>query len=117
MRPGWLAVCLLAGGVAHNTLHRYVDEESRGLVWNITGAIFLAGLLLVIAVQARSTAVWLAVALLVGHALQVAGCSAAYWWQPWPLTPGGDLCSDGLSLPLGTLGIVGAALVQGTHRG
>jgi hypothetical protein len=117
MRPAWLAAGLLTAGIVHNTAHRYVPEDARGFVWNITGALLLAGLLLIVATQARSTAVWLVVALLVGHALQVAGCSVAYLWEPWPIVPGDDLCSDGLSVPLGTLGLVGVALLQGAHRG
>ena len=112
-----LAMALLAAGVVHNTAHRYAPEDMRGFVFNITGALFLAGLLITVAVLARHWAVWLVAALLVGHAVQVAGCSAFYMLEPWPIAPGDDLCSDSLGLPLGVLGVVGVALMQGAHRG
>ena len=113
----WLAVVLFALGVAHNIAHRYAVEDDRGYVYSITGAIFLAVLLMVIAVLARHSAVWLVVALLVGHAAQVAGCNAAFLWEPWPLPPDGDLCSDSMALPLGALGIVAVALLRGSPDG
>ena len=110
------AVALLCAGIVHNVAHRYVPEDARGYVWNVTGALLTMGLLLTVAVLSRHWAVWLVVALLAGHALQVAGCSVAYLWQPWPLLDDGDLCSDSMALPLAALGIVAVALFQASRR-
>lgn len=56
-------------------------------------------------------AVLLVCALLAGWAAQTAGCSVAWLIEPWELQPGGEICSDRLGIPLGTMGCVAALLV------
>jgi hypothetical protein len=97
------AVLLLALGWLHQGAHAWLYRASwiakahRGHVWNITGAIFGAAVLFMLGLSRRSMAVWVACAILIGHAAQVAGCSAAYLMNPWPVSAGDSLCSDGLA--------------------
>jgi cytochrome c biogenesis protein ResB len=88
--PGVAALLLLAGGLGHNVAHRYVEEAARGYVWNVTGALLLSMVLLMYAAEKRSVRVWLVTALLVGHQMQVAGCSVAFMAAPWTIEPGAD---------------------------
>ena len=110
------AAGLFAAGWAHQGAHDWlyrlgvVPEDLRGQVWNISGGLFVALLLFVVGWQSRSTAMWIACALLIGHALQVVACSSLYLWRPWPLLPGDSMCSDGIAGPLGVLGAALTAL-------
>lgn len=111
------AVLLLAIGWLHQGAHvwlyrvGWISEAQRGHTWNITGAIFGATVLVMLGLSRRSIAVWVACAILIGHAAQVAGCSAAYLMNPWPINAGDSLCSDGLAGPLAALGVTAAAVV------
>lgn len=98
---------------AHSWLYRvgWIAEAQRGHIWNITGAIFGAAVLFMLGISRRSVAVWVACAILIGHAAQVGGCSAAYLWRPWQVNAGDSLCSDGMAGPLAALGVVAAVLV------
>lgn len=111
------AALLLAMGWLHQGGHAWlyrlgwIAEGQRGHIWNITGAIFGASVLFMLGVSRRSMAVWIACAILIGHAAQVGGCSAAYLLDPWPIDAGDSLCSDGLAGPLAALGVAVVAMV------
>lgn len=108
------AALLLAMGWLHQGAHAWlyragwIAESDRGHIWNISGAIFGAVVLFMLGASKRSLAVWIACAILIGHAAQVGGCSVAYLFDPWPVDAGDSLCSDGLAGPLAALGVVGA---------
>ena len=111
-----LAALIFVAGWVHGGLHSWLwrwgvlPESLRGHAYNITGAAFIALLLVVIGAAFKSTAIWVAVAALIGHAAQVAGCSALFMWRPWPIVPGDSLCSEGLAGPLAVLGVTVTAL-------
>lgn len=111
------AALLLALGWLHQGAHAWlyrlgwIAEGQRGHVWNITGAVFGAAVLFMLGLSRRSVAVWVACAILIGHAAQVGGCSAAYLLNPWPVNAGDSLCSDGLAGPLAALGVAVVAMV------
>lgn len=100
------ASLLLLLGTLHSQAHKLVEWKARGQVFNVTGAILMLVMLGLVANAYRSRAVLLVCALGFGYFAQVLGCSAAWLWRPWPVTPGGELCSDGLGLPLGAVGLV-----------
>jgi len=107
-----MAAGLLVLGVAHNQAHKLAPAEHAAMVWNVTGhALALYLLALVLLAWRSSRAVLLVGALIAGYLLQVLGCSL--WWllDPWPLVEGGEICSDRLHFPLGTLGLAAALLV------
>ena len=106
------ASALLLAGAVHNQAHKLAPPELAAMVWNLTGALLIALLLALVAWHCRgSSAVLLVCALLGGYVLQVAGCSAAWLIEPWELVEGGEICSDRLRWPLGTLGCMAALLV------
>lgn len=111
MKHRLLSAFLLVLIVLHNNAHKLGEWKSRGQVFNVTGHLLIACLLGWLAYTHKSAGLVLVCALGIGYALQVAGCSAAWLWQPWQVTPGGDLCSDGLKFPLGLLGLTAALLV------
>lgn len=98
---------------AHAWLYRagWIAEAQRGHVWNISGAIFGAVVLCMLGLSRRSLAIWIACAILIGHAAQVGGCSVAYLINPWPVHAGDSLCSDGMAGPMAALGVVAAVFV------
>lgn len=112
-----LAFILLAAGWTHQGAHAWlyrlgwISEAQRGHVWNITGALFLALVLLALGCGHKSAPIWIACAVLIGQAAQVGGCSAAYLIQPWPVDAGASLCSEGAAGPLAALGVVGTVLI------
>jgi len=110
------AVLLLAG-LLHNNAHKHADAAQAGRVYVITGAAFMASLLIVVGILAsrqagrgRAAGLWLVVALLVGYQLQVLGCNAWYLVAPWPLDPQAPLCSSRLHAPIGSIGLWLAAM-------
>lgn len=112
----WLAALIFAVGWAHQGLHAWLwrwgvlPEALRGHAYNISGSVFIVLLLVLIGILAKSAAIWIAVAVLIGHSAQVAGCSALFMWRPWPIVPGDSLCSEGLAGPLAVLGVTVTAL-------
>jgi hypothetical protein len=84
----------------------WAAPEYRGVVFNIlrsAGSLVLIGII-VLALPTRMTL--LAGAGMAGEELQVVGCGT--WWliSPWVVREGEDLCSEGLGLPLGSIGLV-----------
>lgn len=117
----WLpAAALFALGWVHHGLHRWLwqwgllPDALRGHAYNISGAVFIMALLVTVGMLAKSTPIWIAAAVLIGHSAQVLGCSALFMWRPWPILPGDDLCSEGLAGPLAVLGVAITALA--VHR-
>lgn len=104
---------MLVLGAIHNNAYKSAAWDLRGHVFTTTGHIFLGLAIGWLAyVYRRSAAVLLSAALVGAWVLQVAGCNLAWLlWGPWPVTPDGELCSDGLRFPLGTLGLTAAVLV------
>ena len=115
------ACALLAAGWLHQGLHLWlfragwIAEGQRGHIWNISGSALLAAVLLMLACSMRAVPVWIACAVLIGHAAQVGGCSAAYLVAPWPVNAGDSLCSEGVAGPLAALGVVGTVLIARRH--
>jgi hypothetical protein len=103
---------LLLAGAIHNQAHKWADPVDSAMVWNATGAGLALFLLCCVAWAHRdSAAVLLVCALLAGWAAQTASCSVAWLIEPWELVEGGEICSDRLGVPLGTLGCMAALLV------
>lgn len=105
------ALCLLLAGLIHNNAWKWAPVEHKAMVWNISGALLPALLLVVIALAWGHWAVTLVCLLLIGFALQVAGCSIAFMVRPWPVNPEDELCSAGIHAPLGLVGLWAASLV------
>jgi len=112
MRRLALPAGLLLAGAIHNQAHKWADPADSAMVWNATGAGLALVLLCCVAWAHRdSTSALLVCALLAGWAAQTAGCSVAWLIEPWHIEPGGELCSDRLGAPLGTLGCMATLLV------
>lgn len=102
---------LLLAGVVHNNAHKWVPAALSGRVYLITGAALIVLLLLTVGLLARQPLLWPVIALLAGYALQAIGCNVWYVLAPWPVQPGGELCSDRMQVPIGTLGLWAAAML------
>ncbi len=95
-----IALALVAMGTIHATAWKLGPIAVDAEVWNATGAVFTAVLLIWLGALYSSASVWLAVALTAGAEIQTATCSMAYIIRPWVMAPGDDLCSAGLGFPV-----------------
>lgn len=98
------AVLLLMWWAVHYGF-RFAPADLQGATFNImrsAASIVLVGMLL-LAMPSRFAAI--TGAGLMAEDAQVVGCGI--WWMldPWPTTPGGELCSDKLGIPLGAIGL------------
>jgi len=114
MKGSRLAFVLLLAGLLHNNLYKHASAPLAGRVFVVTGHLLIALLVAVlcwVAHKQKARSVVLVCLLIAGYTLQVAGCNL--WWmiEPWPVVPGGELCSDRLGLPLGLVGLAAACMV------
>lgn len=114
-----LAAMLLLVWASVHYLYAFAPSEQQGAVFNIfrsAGSLVLLGALF-IAVPSRAAAP--IVAGLAAEEAQVVGCGV--WWliDPWIVKPGDELCSSGLGIPLGAIGLallgVAAYWLKGRH--
>lgn len=104
------ALALLLAGLAWNNAWKWAPIEQQGHVYTAGTGAFVAVLLACIGWRA-ALPVRVVCVLLVGFALQVAGCNAWFIVDPWPVNPGDELCSARLHFPLGLTGLWIASLL------
>lgn len=107
------AVVLLVTWYAVHYGYEWAAVEHQGTVFNIMrslGSLVLLGLI-ALAFQSRLT--WLPIAGMAGEELQVVVCGSWWLWRPWPVKQGDELCSSGLGIPLGSIGLVLLGMVAG----
>lgn len=97
--------------------YSWAPVEHQATVFNIArslGSLVLIGFLVL---TFRSRIVLLVAAGLAAEELQVVVCGA--WWliSPWKVNPGDELCSSGLGIPLGSIGLILLAMTAGYLRG
>ena len=107
MKP---ALLLLMGAALHYGWGLFPAEHQAD-VWNASGAIVRAILLLIVVWHIRSRAVLLIAAWWIAEEAMVAVCSLAYIAQPWPVMPGQAQCSALLSYDLGKIGLAAITLL------
>lgn len=112
-----LAAVILLAGVMANNVWKLAPTESQAYVFHASLALFALVLLGVIGLAAWSRWVWPVVALIGGFMLQIAGCSLAYLYSPWVVSPGDELCSAGLHAPIGMIGLWATAVIAMILRG
>lgn len=105
------ALLLLCVFVTHNSVHKIVPWPIRGHAFTITGHMALAVVLCLLMLAYRSRAIIVVGLLALGYVGQVAGCNALWLYEPWPVTPDGELCSDKVGWPMGLLGAYAAVTV------
>ncbi len=111
MRHIGFALALLLCGLAWNNAWKWAPPEDAGHVWSASGGLFVALLLIVIALVWSHWAVTAVCLLLIGFALQVFACNFWFVVAPWIAKPGGELCSSRIGFPLGLVGLWAASLV------
>lgn len=112
------ALVLLIVGCIAAYVWQVAPDETIALIWNASGALYRVFLLALIAALCRSRPVTLVVLLLAVFDLMVAGCSALYILDPWPIAPGDERCSTRFNFPLGLMGaVIALALVVDIVRG
>jgi hypothetical protein len=112
-----LALGLLTGGMLGNYLWQWVPTDAQGDVAAASQALLIVGLLALVALAWQSFEVFAAAGLIAVYELQVAGCSIAYLFHPWPVRPGDEQCSALLGLPLGLIGaLIGLYLAGYLYR-
>lgn len=109
-----LALLLLGVGLFYGWA--WFPAEHQAQVWNASGALTRAALLVALLWHVRDR--W---ALLVGtwflaEEAMVAGCSIAYIVSPWTVLPGEAQCSALLQFDLGRLGLACVALILAARR-
>lgn len=104
-----LAAMILLGWWAAHYAYQWAHVEHQGTVFNIMRSAVSLMLLTMIAYQSRVVA--LPAAGMAGEEIQVIGCGT--WWlvSPWEIKPGDELCSSGLGIPLGSIGIMALGMV------
>ena len=107
MKP---ALLLLMGAALHYGWGLFPAEHQADM-WNASGAIVRAILLLIVVWHIRSRAVLLIAAWFLAEEAMVAVCSLAYIAQPWQVLPGQAQCSALLSYDLGKLGLAAITLL------
>lgn len=112
-----LAALLLIVWYAVHYGYQWAPVIHQATVFNVlrsAGSLVLIGVL-VLALPSRP--VLLAAAGLAAEEAQVVACGT--WWlvDPWPVKPGDELCSSGLGLPLGSVGLVLLGMVVGSLHG
>ena len=101
---------LLVAGVRHYGWVQ-LDPELRGVASKGLGGIEVLALLALVWRLIPSARVRCVLAFWAVHEVMVAGCSA--WWlvKPWEVPAGQPMCSYGLGLDLGAVGLVAFLIV------
>jgi hypothetical protein len=95
---------LLVGGVAQYAW-KHVPPEHQADVWNVCQAVVILTLLALVLNAYRSVWVLASVALVGSWQAMTVGCSLAWLYRPWPISPGQEQCSARLDIPLGAIGL------------
>jgi hypothetical protein len=95
---------LLVGGVAQYAW-KHVPPEHQADVWNVCQAMLILLLLALVVNAYRSGWVLASVALVGVWQAMTVGCSLAWLYQPWPISPGDEQCSARFGIPLGAVGL------------
>lgn len=104
MKP--LALVLLLVGLCTRFGWTWAPIPLQADVWNISGALYTAALLGLLAVMFhRSEEMGLVLAYLICLQLVTAGCSAVYLIHPWTPVPGEAQCDGALNAPIALLGL------------
>jgi hypothetical protein len=101
-----VAALLLGVWYFAHYLWQWAPEEHQGTVFNISRSAASLVLLGIIVLAFQSKPVFLAAAGVAGEEVQVVACGTWWLFDPWPIKPGDELCSSGLGVPLGSIGLV-----------
>lgn len=112
------AALLVVWFVAHYAW-MWAPIQHQGAVFNIYRSAASLALVGMVALAIPSRLVLVPVAGIAAEEAQVIGCGT--WWliDPWIVKPGDELCSSGLGIPLGAIGLallgVAAYWLKGRH--
>lgn len=97
--------------------YSWVPVEHQATAFNIARSVGSLVLLGLVVLYFPSWPVLVVSAGLAGEEIQVVGCGL--WWliSPWQIKPGDELCSSGLGIPLGSIGLILLAMTAGWLRG
>ena len=98
-------VLLVAWWLAHYG-YQWAPAEHAATVFNILRSLASLILLALVALAFPMRLVLLAVAGMAAEEAQVIVCGTWWLWKPWPVLPNQELCSAGLGIPLGSVGLV-----------
>jgi hypothetical protein len=100
------AAVLLMVWYAVHYAYGWAPPEHRGVVFNIMRSAGSLVLISIVVLALPTRLIALAGAGMAGEELQVVGCGTWWLFDPWVVREGEDLCSEGLGIPLGSIGLV-----------
>ena len=105
------ALFILALGVLRHYGWIVFDPELRGIVSKALGGLALLGVVPFIWKAYPSRLMWYVLAWWSFEATQILLCSTLYAIKPWEVPTGQSICSVGIGLDLGAIGIMLVALI------
>lgn len=105
------ALFILALGVLRHYGWIVFDPETRGIVSKALGGLALLGVVPFIYRAYPSKLMWYVLAWWTFESLQILLCSTLYAIAPWEVPTGQSICSVGIGLDLGAIGIMLVALI------